>query len=82
MQIVHGGKAVILTHRHAGVDPNAVRASLHEHESQKEEARLRALHRGRVVIGGVESVEKVRGVWLKMLAFGHMLEHNPDLVGR
>ena len=82
MQIVHGGKAVILTHRHAGVDPNAVRASLHEHESQKEEARLRALHSGRVVIGGVESVEKVKGVWLKMLAFGHMLEHNPDLVGR
>eukprot|EP00904_Undaria_pinnatifida_P002011 jgi/Undpi1/11810/HiC_scaffold_4.g01509.m1 len=82
MQIAHGGKAVILTHRHAGVDPNKVRASLHERESQEEEARLRELHRDRVVIGGVESVEKVKGVWLKLLAFGDMLERNPDLVGR
>lgn len=30
VQIIHGGKPVIITDRHAGVDPDAVRASLQE----------------------------------------------------
>lgn len=82
VQIVHGGKPTILTDRHAGVDPNAVRSSLGEEESRREVARLRGLHGDRVVVAGVERVEKIKGVWLKMLAFEDMLRRHPHLVGR
>lgn len=82
MQIVHGGKAVILTNRHAGVDPQAVRSALSEQRVKQEVAKIRRLHADRMVIGGVEMVERVKGVWLKLLAFESMLLRYPDLVGR
>lgn len=40
------------------------------------------MHGGRVVLAGVEKVERLKGVWLKMLAFEQMLKRNPHLVGR
>lgn len=82
IQIVHGAKPTILTARHAGVDPDAVRASLREEGSREEVARLTGLHGDRVVMAGVERVEKIKGVWLKLLAFEDMLRRYPDLVGR
>ncbi|CAM9119306.1 unnamed protein product [Ectocarpus fasciculatus] len=82
IQIVHGAKPTILTARHAGVDPDAVRASLREEGSREEVARLTGLHGDRVVVAGVERVEKIKGVWLKLLAFEDMLRRYPDLVGR
>ncbi|CAM9826529.1 unnamed protein product [Scytosiphon promiscuus] len=82
VQIVHGGKPTILTDRHAGIDPEAVRASLREEGSKEEVARLKALHGDRVVVAGVERVEKIKGVWLKMLAFEDVLQRYPHLVGR
>eukprot|EP00903_Cladosiphon_okamuranus_P018856 g17344.t1 len=82
VQILHGGKPTILTDRHAGVDPEAVRNSLQHEDSRREVARLKGLHGDRVVVAGVESVEKVKGVWLKMLAFEDMLRRYPHLVGR
>lgn len=72
----------MITNRHAGVDPDAVRKSLHQEGSQEEAERIRKLHGGRMVIAGVERVERLKGVWLKLMAFENMLEHNPDLVGR
>lgn len=82
VQIVHGGKPTILTERHAGVDPDAVRASLSKEEAKAEVARLKELHGDRTVVAGVERVEKIKGVWLKLLAFEDMLRRHPDLVGR
>ncbi|CAM9621887.1 unnamed protein product [Ectocarpus sp. 6 AP-2014] len=82
IQIVHGAKPTILTARHAGVDPDAVRASLGEEGSREEVARLTGLHGDRVVVAGVERVEKIKGVWLKLLAFEDMLRRYPGLVGR
>ncbi|CAN0153793.1 unnamed protein product [Pylaiella littoralis] len=82
VQIVHGGKPTILTERHAGIDPDAVRASLRKDESTAEVARLKELHGDRIVVAGVERVEKIKGVWLKLLAFEDMLRRHPDLVGR
>lgn len=82
VQIVHGGKPTILTERHAGIDPDAVRASLRKDESTAEVARLKELHGDRTVVAGVERVEKIKGVWLKLLAFEDMLRRHPDLVGR
>ncbi|CAN0397524.1 unnamed protein product, partial [Ectocarpus sp. 12 AP-2014] len=82
IQIVHGAKPTILTARHAGVDPDAVRASLQEDGSKEEVARLTGLHGDRVVVAGVERVEKIKGVWLKLLAFEDMLRRYPCLVGR
>ena len=82
MQIVHGGKPTILTDRHAGVDPDAVRSSLLQEGSRREVDRLKKLHGERVVVAGVERVEKIKGVWLKMLAFEDMLRRYPHLVGR
>lgn len=79
---MHGGKPTILTDRHAGIDPDAVRASLRQEGSIAEVARLKGLHRDRVVVAGVERVEKIKGVWLKMLAFEDMLQRYPHLVGR
>ena len=79
---MHGGKPTILTDRHAGVDPEAVRNSLQEEPSRREIARLKRLHGDRVVMAGVEKVEKIKGVWLKMLAFEDMLLRYPHLVGR
>lgn len=49
---------------------------------QEEEARLKALHGDRIVVAGVEKVERLKGVWLKMLAFENMLKDHPELVGR
>ncbi|CAM9390844.1 unnamed protein product, partial [Ectocarpus sp. 8 AP-2014] len=82
IQIVHGAKPTILTAKHAGVDPDAVRASLREEGSREEVARLTGLHGDRVVVAGVERVEKIKGVWLKLLAFEDMLRRYPGLVGR
>ncbi|CAM9138735.1 unnamed protein product, partial [Hapterophycus canaliculatus] len=82
VQIVHGGKPTILTDRHAGINPDAVRASLREPGSIEEVARLKRLHKDRIVMAGVERVEKIKGVWLKMLAFEDMLQRYPHLVGR
>lgn len=82
VQIVNGSKPVILINRHAGVDPDAVKASLQRSACIAEASRLRDMHGDKMVVGGVERVERLKGVWLKLQAFGSMLEKNPDLVGR
>lgn len=82
LQIINGGKPVILSTGHSGVEPEVVRAALAEPDAQEEEARLKTLHGDRIVLAGVEKVERLKGVWLKILAFDNMLRLNPELVGR
>lgn len=78
IHVLYGGRKVLISCMHAGMDPSALYKALEDHQVQKEADRLNCLKRGRTMFVGMDRMERLKGVPLKLLAFERFLENNEE----
>ena len=81
MGVSFQGREVMLAIRHVTLMTRQVYASMRGSEAAEVAAKLLNKHRGKTIIGGFDShCERLQGVFLKLLAFQHLLQ-NYDYAG-
>jgi len=65
-----------------GINPDEVRGMLSAKATQKEIASLTETFQGRKILLGVDRLDYIKGVPLKLLAFDTLLENHPEWVGK
>jgi trehalose-6-phosphate synthase/trehalose-6-phosphatase len=71
------GRDVIVTISHVGVEASVLDALMASSEAEAVARRLRTMYPGKIIIAGIDSLERLSGVALKLLAFELLLEENP-----
>ncbi|EWM21423.1 trehalose phosphate synthase [Nannochloropsis gaditana] len=83
MAVHYNGRTVAISSIHVGVDSAAIRhLMLAEPEMQLEVDKLRQQFAGRKVILGIDRLERIRGIPLKLLAFERFLAAHPEWKGK
>lgn len=83
MAVHYNGRTVAISSIHVGVDSAAIRhLMLAEPEMQLEVDKLRQQFAGRKVILGIDRLERIRGIPLKLLAFERFLATHPEWKGK
>jgi len=80
--VQYNGRAVAVTSIHAGVDPDIFEEVLMEEPVQAEIARMRQHFHGKFVFTGIDKLERLKGLHLKLSAYDKFLSENPDAVGQ
>jgi trehalose 6-phosphate synthase/phosphatase len=82
LRVNYHGRPVVVTTVHCGLDPTNVGRALDNPEVARAAREFQRLHEGRRIIAGIERMERLKGVWLKLLAFERLLSDNPSLRGK
>lgn len=72
------GRNVVITISHVGIETNAIRLAIADPEVQRAAQALREKHAGKVLIGGVDVIQRLSGIPLKMLAFEQFFSMCPS----
>ena len=80
--IRYGGRSVLVTCIHAGMDQDVLRQELLTPQVQLEITQLMRRTVDKVVFAGIDRMERLKGVPLKLLAFERFLEQHPEHVGK
>jgi trehalose 6-phosphate synthase/phosphatase len=75
----YGGRTVAITVSHVGIEPVLVDHALQQSAVKQAIQAYREKYKGKFVIGGIDRLERLKGVPLKLLAFEKFLEANPAL---
>jgi trehalose 6-phosphate synthase/phosphatase len=75
----YGGRTVAITVSHVGIEPVLVDHALQQIAVKQKIEEYRQKYKGKFVIGGIDRLERLKGVPLKLLAFEKFLEANPAL---
>ncbi|KAF0698019.1 Aste57867_11350 [Aphanomyces stellatus] len=75
--VEYNGRMVAITISHIGIEPPFVDRLSMKDQVVQETARLRSLYGDKKVIVGVDQVERLKGINLKLLAVEHFLLTNP-----
>ncbi|CAK4135484.1 unnamed protein product [Aphanomyces euteiches] len=76
--IEYNGRMVAITISHIGIEPPFVDRLSTKDQVIQETARLRALYGEKKIIAGIDQVERLKGLVLKMLALEHFFNVNPQ----
>lgn len=82
LAVHYNGRTVAISSIHVGVDISSLRSILHKPEIEVKLDRLRESFRGRKVLMGIDRLERIRGLPLKLLAFEAFLKKYPQWVGK
>jgi trehalose-phosphatase len=74
-----GGRDVSVTISHVGVDPDGLAALMASEEAAEHARNFRRQFPDKIVIAGLDSAGRLKGIALKLLAFERMLEHRREL---
>ena len=78
INIHYGGRSVLVTCIHAGMDQEVIRSISEEPAVQTGIADLMRRSAKKFLVAGVDRMERLKGVPLKLLAFERFLEKHPD----
>jgi trehalose 6-phosphate synthase/phosphatase len=82
LAVQYNGRTVAISSMHVGVDVVSLRRTLQDPPAVAEIAALRAKYAGRKVMLGIDRLECVRGIPLKLLAFEKFLQQHPQWLGK
>lgn len=82
INIRYGGRSVLVTCIHAGMDQEVVHRVVEQHPVQNEIFKLMTATKDKTVFGGIDRLERLKGVPLKLMAFERFLEQHPEFVGK
>jgi trehalose 6-phosphate synthase/phosphatase len=82
MAVHYNGRTVAISSIHVGVDNSHLRSIMAEPQVTVEAAALRAKFEGRKVVLGIDRLERIRGIPLKLLAFERLLQKYPEWRGK
>ena len=71
------GRDVIVAISHVGVESSVLDKLMVSPEAAQVSNRLHAAYPGKIIIAGIDALERLSGVALKLLAFETLLEENP-----
>jgi trehalose-phosphatase len=82
INIHYGGRSVLVTCVHAGMDQDVLRSVITKRTVTLEMGNLLKLTQGKTVFAGIDRLERLKGVPLKLLAYERFLATHPEHVGR
>eukprot|EP00612_Vaucheria_litorea_P006132 CAMPEP_0171470926 /NCGR_PEP_ID=MMETSP0946-20130122/414_1 /TAXON_ID=109269 /ORGANISM="Vaucheria litorea, Strain CCMP2940" /LENGTH=1149 /DNA_ID=CAMNT_0012000347 /DNA_START=172 /DNA_END=3621 /DNA_ORIENTATION=- len=80
--IYYNGRTVSIESIHAGIEPKIIQCCLESGVVDEKIKRLKNKFKGRFVFVGIDKVERLKGLPLKLIAYQKMLEQYPDLVSK
>ncbi|TMW57077.1 hypothetical protein Poli38472_003002 [Pythium oligandrum] len=80
--IDYGGRRVAVTCSHMAMDANQIDATLAESAVRERIVSLRQRFQGKKILAGCDTIERLKGIPLKMLAFDAFLTRCPDFIGK
>lgn len=80
--IEYGGRRVAVTCSHLAIDAARIDDALSEALVRERVVALRQQFQGKKIVVGCDSVERLKGIPLKMLAFDGFLSRCPDFIGK
>jgi len=78
----YNGRTVAISSIHVGIDTRALRDNMSLPSVQSEVSSLVGRYQGRKIILGIDRLEKIRGLALKLLAYESFLHQYPQWRGR
>jgi len=82
MAIESHGRTVTVTSIHAGIEPPVLQQFLAHPSTAETVASIRSQFTGKVVLVGIDRLESLKGIPLKMLGLERFLSRRPEWVGR
>ena len=79
INIHYGGRSVLVTCIHAGMDQEVMRSISEQPSVQANIAQLMQTSKQKYMFAGVDRMERLKGVPLKLLAFERFLENHPEV---
>ena len=76
------GRTVTVTVNHIGIEPQMLRRYTRSRAVHAIANELRAKHRGKAIVAGVDACQRLQGVPNKLLAFERLLDEFPEHRGR
>ncbi|KAJ0402921.1 hypothetical protein P43SY_005906 [Pythium insidiosum] len=80
--IDYGGRRVAVTCSHMAIDAARIEEALNERNVIDRVVALRQTYLGKKIIIGCDSIERLKGIPLKMLAFDAFLSRCPEYIGK
>mmetsp|Transcript_27530 Transcript_27530/g.64255 ORF Transcript_27530/g.64255 Transcript_27530/m.64255 type:complete len:1210 (+) Transcript_27530:256-3885(+) len=81
INVHYGGRSVLITCIHAGMDQEVLHSVLQTQDVQRDINDLMRKTKDKTVFAGIDRMERLKGVPLKLLAFERFLEKNPTRAG-
>jgi trehalose 6-phosphate synthase/phosphatase len=76
------GRHVVITSIHAGIEPPILSQILNHPSTVEKVKSIRERYEGRTVICGIDRLESLKGIPLKLLGLERFLQRRPEWVGR
>jgi trehalose 6-phosphate synthase/phosphatase len=80
--IEYGGRRVAVTCSHMAIDANRIHETLADEDVRNQVVALRQQYLGRKIVVGCDTIERLKGIPFKMLAFDAFLARCPDWIGK
>eukprot|EP00611_Tribonema_gayanum_P008359 TRINITY_DN1787_c1_g2_i1.p1 TRINITY_DN1787_c1_g2~~TRINITY_DN1787_c1_g2_i1.p1 ORF type:complete len:402 (-),score=154.13 TRINITY_DN1787_c1_g2_i1:40-1245(-) len=80
--LFYNGRTVTIESIHAGIEPKVIEIALQSGQLDPTIHELKQQYKGRFVFVGIDKVERLKGLPLKLMAFERMLEGDPELAER